>query len=193
VNIKEDHIPEFIRNGQDNVVVALLYKKVFPVAEKYILRKSGRREDAADAFQEALMIFYKQVIKSTFDPKYKVFGYVFRLTINQWINKIKKDGKLHLTDELPEMPQDNAPETTEILLSKDDPGLLISLFSEIGEKCVELLGYTIYSNMLMEDIVIRMGFVSESAVKMQQHRCKKKLIEVIEKNPKLMRKLKGHE
>ena len=193
MKIKEDQIPEFIRNGQDNLVIPILYKKVYPLVENYIVRRSGRKEDASDVFQDALLLFYKQVIKNTFDPKYKVFGYLFRLSLNQWLNKIKKDNKMQPMESLPDIYGEEMQLNKEVLFVKNQPNLLQSMFTDIGEICIELLTYTIYSDLLMEDIMIRMGFVSESAVKMQQHRCKKKLIELVEKNPGLIDILKGNE
>ncbi len=193
MKIKEDQIPEFIRNGQDNLVIPILYKKVYPLVENYIVRRSGRKEDASDVFQDALLLFYKQVIKNTFDPKYKVFGYLFRLSLNQWLNKIKKDSKMQPMESLPDIYGEEMPVNKEVLFVKNQPNILQAMFTDIGEKCIELLTYTIYSDLLMEDIMIRMGFVSESAVKMQQHRCKKKLIELVEKNPGLIDILKGNE
>ena len=193
MKIKEDQIPEFIRNGQDNLVIPILYKKVYPLVENYIVRRSGRKEDASDVFQDALLLFYKQVIKNTFDPKYKVFGYLFRLSLNQWLNKIKKDNKMQPMESLPDIYGEEMQLNKEVLFVKNQPNILQSMFTDIGEKCIELLTYTIYSDLLMEDIMIRMGFVSESAVKMQQHRCKKKLIELVEKNPGLIDILKGNE
>ncbi len=93
MKISEDQIPELIRNGKDKEVIPHLYKKVFPLVENYIRKNSGRKEDASDVFQDCLLLFYKQVIKNTFDPKYKVYGYLYRISINLWINKIKKEQK----------------------------------------------------------------------------------------------------
>lgn len=189
VDIREEQIPELIRLGEDRKVVPLLYKKVLPQIEKYVRRNSGNKEDAFDVFQDALMIFYKQVIKNSFDPKYKVFGYLYRVSINLWINKVKKDKKIQLVEEIME-PEPESMEIKESLFTRKNENILQSLFSGIGEKCIELLTYSIYYNLLMEDIMIRMNFPSVSAVKMQQQRCKQKLMGEIEKNPMLVERLK---
>lgn len=157
--------------------------------EKYVRLNSGNKEDAFDVFQDALLIFYKQVVKNNFDAKYKVFGYLYRISINLWINKVKKDKKIQLVGEIVE-PEPEVMEIKENLLLGKDENIVKVLFSGIGEKCIELLTYSIYYNLLMEDIVIRMNFPSVSAVKMQQQRCKQKLMEEIEKNPSLVERLK---
>jgi RNA polymerase sigma factor (sigma-70 family) len=191
VKIAEDQIPELMRQGKDREVIPLLYKKVFPVVQKYITRRSGRKEDADDVFQDAMMIFYKQVIKNTFDSKYSIYGYLYKVSINCWINKVKKENRMELIDEMGDTKSEETMEINESMISGKDENILKSVFSDIGEKCIELLTYTIYYNLLMEDIVIRMGFTSVSAVKMQQQRCKQKLIKEIEKNPSLADKLRG--
>jgi DNA-directed RNA polymerase specialized sigma24 family protein len=91
MKIKEEEIPGFIKRGLDKDVVPLLYKNVLPVVQKFVLRNKGSKDDAFDAFQDAMLSFYKQVVKDAFDPKYKVYGYLYRLSINFWLNKIKRD------------------------------------------------------------------------------------------------------
>ena len=189
MSVREEQIPELIRLGEDRKVVPLLYKKVLPQVEKYIKRSSGSKEDAFDAFQDALMIFYKQVVKNSFDPKYKVFGYLYRVSINLWINKLKKDKKIQWMEDLIE-PEPEDMIIAEVMYAPKNGNLLESLFSGIGEKCVELLTCSVYYNLLMEDIAIRMNFPSVSAVKMQQKRCKQKLMNEIDKNPSLLNKLR---
>ena len=191
MKIKEDEIPALIRLGKDREVIPLLYKKVLPLVENYITRRSGRKEDAYDVFQDAMMLFYKQIIKDTFNSKYKVFGYLYRMSLNLWINKIKKDKRVDFVEEIQDLEGEEVLTLNESLIAGNDDDLLKTLFSPIGEKCIELLTYTIYNNMLMEDIAIRMGFTSVSAVKMQQLRCKQKLMKEIEKNPLLEERLKS--
>lgn len=190
MQIKEELIPELIRQGKDREVVPVLYKKVFPMVAKYITSHFGRKEDAADIFQDALMIFYGQVIKKEFNEQYKVFGYLYRVCINRWINKIKRDRKIELKEEM-ETFEISEEQSTIHSLSENKENVLKSFFANIGEKCIEVLTYTIYNDLLLEDIMLRMDFASVDAVKMQVHRCKQKLIKEIENNPALINKLKG--
>lgn len=191
MKISEEQIPDLIRNGKDKEVIPHLYKKVFPLVENYIRKNSGRKEDASDVFQDCLLLFYKQVIKNTFDPKYKVYGYLYRISINLWINKIKKEQRIQYLETVGDEAFEEEPSPWDRPPERTDENVIKSLFSGIGEKCVELLTNTVYYNLLMEDIMIRMGFSSVDAVKMQQQRCKQKLIKEIENNPALADKLKG--
>jgi len=189
--IEDSKILELIRLGKDKDVIPLIYKRVLPQLKNYIVKNKGNREDAYDVFHDSLMLFYEQVIKGEFDNKYNIFGYIYRIGVFRWINKIKKDRGMVLTENLPE----TFAEGNELDFSKNhdltDANLLRKLFASIGEKCIELLSYTIYSDMNMEDVMIRMHFTSIEAVRMQHMRCKQKLVKEIEKTPSLMNKLKG--
>ncbi len=188
MSIKDEKILDLITNGEDRKVIPLLYENVLPIVEKYVLRNNGNKDDAFDVFQDALMVFYKQVVNGVFDPKYKVFGYLYKVSINNWINKVKKNNRLVLVDETLEVETEDSSEKVSVP-RKNDADILDDLFSTIGEKCIDLLKYTIYSNMLLEDIMLRMGFPTVSSVKMQHKRCKQKLLKLIDANPELKQKL----
>ena len=190
MKIVEEQIPILIREGNDREVLSYLYKKVFPQVKKYIMQHNGNREDAYDVFQDAIIYFYKQVTKNQFDSQYKVLGYLYRLSLNRWFNKLKQEKKYIFSETMQEYDQEYNLPTLE-LINTSQENLLTTLFSEIGEKCIELLTYTIYYNLLMEDIMLRMGFPTVDAVKMRHKRCKEKLVLEIQKNPSLADRLKS--
>ncbi|HTF81862.1 MAG TPA: hypothetical protein VL947_09060 [Cytophagales bacterium] len=189
--IREDQIPDLIREGKDKEVMPLLYKKVLPMVRKYVLGNSGNVDDAYDVFHDALMLFYEQLLKGEYQEKYKVFGYLYRISVFRWINKAKKDKNVQLSNELPDVAFDPKFYEEPVFIDKGESNLIEELFSNIGSKCVELLTYSIYTTMLMEDIMVRMGLSSVDATRMQQMRCRQKLMKEIEKNPRLLEKLKG--
>ena len=190
MEIKEDQIPYLIRTGKGKEVIPLLYKKVFPVVRKYIVSHGGIKEDAFDLFQDALVDFYAQVMRGEYKEHYKVFGYLFKFSVHKWINKVKRGKKIEFKEDL-SIFENRQEETTEYgILGKED-NLLRSLFAPIGDKCIELLTYTVLNNLLLEDIVLRMKLPSVAAAKMQHLRCKQKLAEEIEKHPELVDRLRG--
>ncbi len=193
MKISEHEIPLLIKQGNDKEVITELYKIVFPKVKKYIVRHNGIKDDAYDVFQDAMLYFYKQVVEDKFSDKYTVFGYVYRLSINRWLNKLKKDQRVNFTSELETSHgiEFDEEENKYLSILKEGENLLEKLFSNIGEKCVELLTYTIYYDLMAEDIALRMGFASEGAVKMQIKRCREKLYAEAEKDPSILEKIRG--
>lgn len=192
MKIKEQEIPLLIKSGKDKQVVPWLYKTIFPSVRNYIVSRGGIKDDAYDAFQDALLYFYNLIITNRFDEeKYAVGGFVYRLSINRWLNKLKKNKPLLFSDEMEENDFNSSYQLDahSIDLVKNNENLLKKFFSGIGEKCIEILNLSIYSDMLMEDIAARMDFASVGAAKMQLKRCKEKVSKELEQNPELLNHL----
>jgi RNA polymerase sigma factor (sigma-70 family) len=192
MKITEKDIPNLIKIGKDQQVISLLYKTIFPKVKKYIISHGGIGDDASDVFQDAIMYLYTQIMNGKYnDEKYTIYGYLFRLSINRWLNKIKKNKRILSVENFEDSFSDTVSEEDFQFIeqSKKEENLIRSVFSEMGEKCIEILNYTIFYNMLMEDIALRMGFSSVGAAKMQLKRCKDKLNLELEQKPELLNQL----
>lgn len=190
--ILEGDIPELIRKGRDKEAIENLYKHLLPNVTKYIRSNNGSSEEAMDIFQDVILAFYEKVMNKNWDPTHTVYGYLYKMCIWRWINKVNRD-KPNLKKDISEMdlyieaPDYWFSETA----SKEEETILYTMFSTIGDKCLELLTYTIYKDLQMEDIQVRMNFASNTAARMQHQRCKEKLMNEIKKQPNLLAKLKG--
>lgn len=195
--IKEKDIPSMILQGNEKKAIALLYKKVFPKVKRFIVSRNGIEDDAHDIFQDGLMVFYKQVTEGKFQEKYQVYGYLFRLSINRWINKIKRDKKIDLSDDI--MSYENKEFSFEETsfengrTEKKQELIIQKIFSDLGEKCKQALTYSIFYDLSIEDIQLRLEMASEGAVKMQIKRCKDKLQQKLLEQPHLLKILKGND
>ncbi|MBO9702833.1 MAG: sigma-70 family RNA polymerase sigma factor [Sporocytophaga sp.] len=191
--IVEKDIPDLIKQGKDKEVISLFYKLVYPRVKKTILNRGGKKEDVEDVFQDAVMYLYKHILEGKYNDKYTVYGFLFTLCINRWINSLRKSNKSISVDfQSEENIYNIEADFQEIYPAAMEENLLSQLFSQIGSKCIEILNYTIYQNLMMEDIQIRMGLESEGAAKMALKRCREKLYKEIENNPLIIQKLKGH-
>lgn len=193
-NKESIEILELFKTGDSERASTLLYKKVFPLVKRFILHKGGTSDDAFDMFQDALVMAYKMISDQTYDTKYNVLGYVYNLSLRKWFNKIKKDTKITYVEEIQNLDYISNYETnTSFKHSEDDNELFKTFFHKIGDRCKEILTYTIFKDLSLEDIMHRMEFGSIAAVKMQHKRCKEKVIAELHQNPKLLNKLKDFE
>ncbi len=191
VNYTDNEILDAIRKGKDKEVVKSLYDNVLPNVERFVCSNSGTQDDAFDVFQDALLIFYKQVIANNYDhAKYKIAGFVYTISKNLWINNAKKQGRARKW----EREQDRTlteGSFLESVLNEEKKKVLENLFHSLDEKCVNLLTLSIYHKLSMREIAEKIGASSEDTVKVQCHRCRKKLSDLVKSNASLLNILKN--
>ena len=86
-------IINYIKQGKDDAVLKYLYKKQWSVIRNYVIKNNGSEEEAQDIFQDAIVAFYKQVKLGKYNMNYEIGGFIYSVSRNLWINKVKKDNK----------------------------------------------------------------------------------------------------
>lgn len=180
-----------IRNGEDREVLKYLYATILPVVEDYIRLNSGTSEEAFDVFQDAMVIFYKQVILGTFDDtKYKIAGYLYTISKNLWINVSKKKNRAIIYENSQSSLFEMDSTLLDLIIDKEREETLTKLFKKLGQACIELLTLSIYQGLTMREIAEKLGS-TENSIKVQCHRCRKKLSDMVMKNSSLINILKN--
>jgi RNA polymerase sigma factor (sigma-70 family) len=194
VKIDENNIVEFVNQGKDREVMKFLYQKTYPLVKRALLRRNAKKEDIEDVFQESVMSIYKMILEKKIQAQLNVCGLLYTISMNKWINLMRRNNRQVVVDFQEDDNYSNmlSEEVGEVVLANTDKSLLAKLFSKIGEKCLQMLTFTIYQDLMIEDIQHRMGMVSEAATKMHLKRCKDKIYEEIEKNPFILNQLLDH-
>lgn len=167
-------------DGKYQKVLEYLYHQVLPKVENYVLKNSGNKDDAFDAFQDAMLAFCKYVRLNRFNKDYSVSGFIYSVAKNIWINKARKNKKLLLTEmtELSENESDSQ-NVLNYIITNERKEELKKMFDMLGEKCRKLLRMSIYQEMSGKEICKKLGFASENGVKTQKYKCKKKLLQIM--------------
>lgn len=188
MQIRDQEVIAAIKAGKDDKVLKGLYKHLLPKIAAYIRTNSGSDDEAFDVFQDAVVIFFKQVVTNKFDTQYSVSAFIYSVSRNLWINRVKKINK-HILGEtiLTNMTTEHF---VDEIYSEEKRAIVKKLFAKLDDKCKELLTLSIYKSLSMEDIKNRLGFASENAAKTSNYRCKKKLSELI-KLSTLYKELQG--
>ena len=167
-----------------------MYKEIYPKLERYILGNSGTKDDSKDVFQEAILIFYQNVMEDKYDKIMDVTGFVLTVGRNNWINKARKLSK-EVDSTMLESYEEIAPSPLISIILTEKWQAYNQLFGAIGDKCKELLTYSIYEKRSMKEIAELMLFPNENAAKTHNYRCKQKLMELVAGNRELTDLLKS--
>lgn len=163
---------------------------MLPALQRFIKKNGGSTDDAHEVFQESILLVYKKVIKNPNEDFENIEGYLYQTGIHTWIKKVKEANRFHLLEDLTTLEKVTNYAENEIIYHKKKPETINNLFADLGEKCKEILQLSIYSELSQDDIMIRMGFATIGAVKMQYKRCKEKLIELLKTKPQLLETLR---
>ena len=144
VNDKE--LIEAIKQGQDSKVFSKLYEHTFPKIKSFVIKGGGQEEDAQDIFQDAVMAFFRIVLKGTYQHKTEVDAYIYVVARNAWYAKNKKDVKTTTLDSVATYEYEEYGAENKIMDGEKQLALK-KLLSSLGERCENLLINTIYYNM----------------------------------------------
>jgi RNA polymerase sigma factor (sigma-70 family) len=177
-------ILQAIVSGNDRDALKFIYKTLFPKVKKYICDNSGNNEVAYDIFQDSMMVFYKYVITNRFDTKFEISAFIYSVCRNLWINQVRRDKREVVMPEFFDC-SDNCEGVIEQLITREREEEVSSVLSQLGDRCEELLRYSVFYKLRNIEICQKMGFSTENAVKTRKYKCMQKLILLIESKPSL--------
>lgn len=177
-----------IKTAQDKEVLNWLYSAVYPKVRRYIMGNNGSSDDSKDVFQEAVLVLYKQIIDDKYNLIKDVEGYLLTVSRNVWVNNCRR-AKRHVNIDLADNPIHVEDDALINLIMAEKWDAFQKLFDMIGERCKQLLHYSTFEKISMEEIAIKMHLANANAAKASNYRCKQKLIELVAANKDLANSL----
>lgn len=186
---KDQHIIQAIEAGNDSPVFEILYQRTFGKVRGLIFKSGGSQEEAEDIFQDAVLSFYRQVKLGRYEHRTEIDGFIYAVSRNLWINRVKIKNRSSALDDNYEAASDENLEQS--LFDKERQQKLQDALNKLGDRCRELLINTTYKGHSMKEIVEIMGFKNENAAKTRHYKCKQRLGEIVRKSPSLMELYRG--
>ena len=167
MNTKDNQIINLFKEGKREQAFRRLYK-YYSRIEKLILKQGGQKADAQDIFQEALIIFYRNLEKSKFKLTASCYTYLYAVSRYVWSDLRKKNIK-----NLPDLPKDITDLEQQIQKEKQYQKAE-SAFLKLGQRCQELLSLFYIKKQRLKAIAEQMQFSSEKIAKNQKYKCLQK-------------------
>jgi len=149
-----------------------VYKQHYPIITKWIKHNGGTDADAADVYQEAIVILYEKSQDEAFRLSCKIGTYLFAISKHLWYKKVNK-----LQQSPVSLPDDerqdwayeddvNAHKERELYYSQ-----LNAALEHIGEPCQSLLKAFYHEDKSMQDIATVFGYTNTDNAKTQKYKC----------------------
>lgn len=164
----------FIEN--DERCIEHIYSENFKSVEQFILKNSGKTEDAKDIYQEAIIATWLNIKQGKFKVQNdkSIGGYIFQIAKYKWLDKLRsKEYRttirlLHDNRAEPEADADyGEAEERKLLYLKE-------LYSHLNEKCKAILNRFYFEKKSLEEIGADLNYEA-ATVKTLKYRCMQKL------------------
>jgi RNA polymerase sigma factor (sigma-70 family) len=175
-------IVDEIKKGNSDKVLLFLYQTTQFKLGSWIMKNNGNEDEVQDIFQDAVLSFYQYVLSEKFEVGKSVDAFIFSTGRNMWINRAKQKNKMvRGVEEETFSDHQNDEQGNEFshLFSEDKSAKMEALLTQLGERCKELLTYSIFYNMKMVDIAEKMTFSNADTAKTKNYKCKKRLMKII--------------
>lgn len=163
-----------IKEGSSDKALNYLYKSVQPKIRIWILQNNGDKEEAQDIFQDSIVTFYNYVLNDKYKVENSVEGFVFSIAKNKWINRVKQKNRTTRIEETSKnlMVESTSPE-------EDFNSVVFDLLEKLGDVCKDLLTYSVFYKLSMEDIALKMGYENSNTAKTKNYKCKQRLVKLV--------------
>jgi RNA polymerase sigma factor (sigma-70 family) len=149
-----------------------IYTANYDTITKWIMNNGGNEPDAADTFQEAMMILYEKAQQQDFRLSCKIGTYVFAVSKRLWYKKLQK---------LQRQPVQLAGEDGGNWVYEEDINAhyereehyrqLHTALDQLGEPCRSLLKAYYQHDKSMQDIAADFGYTNADNAKTQKYKC----------------------
>ncbi|MFH2143719.1 MAG: sigma-70 family RNA polymerase sigma factor [Bacteroidota bacterium] len=161
---------------KDDFVLRIIYKKNFPVINKFIKNNSGSDEESEDIFQEAMIIFYNNIRKPGFILECKIKTYIYSVSRRLWLNELKRKGNsLNNISEFESFVKFNDEEENDFEENDNKLKNMDLSLQLLGEPCKSVLTKYYIENMSMQEIAEIMNYTNKENAKNQKYKCLQRL------------------
>lgn len=178
---------EGIRQGKSEVI-QIIYHKYGKAIVHLVETKGGTREDAKDVLQEGMMLMYQKAKDPNFEISTSFLTYFYAVCRNIWLNKLRNRRVKEVTFDHKMLSMVEEVDVSEAEIEQNEQYYLYrKKFLSLGKDCQKILDLFL-KKVSMADIMQEMGFSSINYTKKRKFMCKKKLIELINKDPNFSKK-----
>lgn len=172
----EQHLLAALAAG-DRTATEQIYKQHYPIVSGWLIKNGGAGADAADLFQEAMMVLFGKAQEPDFRLTCSIGTYVFAISKHLWYKKLQKQSRG------PEVLYEHTggEEDNTGVAYEDDVKVhqereehyeqLNTALDQIGEPCRSLLKAYYHDDKNMQQIAADFGYTNPDNAKNQKYKC----------------------
>ncbi len=156
---------------QDKSCIEKIYRQNFQMVQSLILNNRGSSDDAADIFQETMIVLYEKSINPSFELSCQLKTYIYSVARRLWLKKLQQQQRIGLqTDDFEQViPIEDDLEAHQ--KQQDSFSIMEKAMAKIGEPCKSLLEAFYINKKQMQEIAKEFNYTNADNAKTQKYKC----------------------
>lgn len=157
--------------AEDKGSVEQLYRQYYLMIQSMVLANAGSKDDAADLFQETIIVLYEKIKNGNFELQCLLKTFLYSVARRLWLKKLQQQQRyMSQPDGLEEtVPVEDEMESH--LKLQNDFYIMESAMSKVGEPCKSLLQAYYLQKKQMIAIAQEFGYTNADNAKTQKYKC----------------------
>lgn len=154
-----------------------VYRQNFSIVSGWMVKNGGSSADAADIFQEAMVVLFGKAQDEHFRLTCSIGTYLFAISKHLWYKKLQRQSRDPIV-----LNDNTGTDDDEIGIAWEDDlnvhherevhyGQLDSALEQIGEPCSSLLKAYYHQDKNMQEIAADFGYTNPDNAKNQKYKC----------------------
>jgi RNA polymerase sigma factor (sigma-70 family) len=157
--------------AEDKISIEQLYKQHYNMVQSMVVANGGSKDDAADLFQETIIVLYEKVKKGDFELSCLLKTFIYSVSRRLWLKKLQQQQRY---TSQPDGLEEIVPVEDEIeqhMKLQNDFTIMETAMSKIGEPCKSLLDAYYMQKKHMNTIATEFGYTNADNAKTQKYKC----------------------
>jgi len=169
----EQHLLAQLARG-DRAATAQVYNQHYKTVNSWLIKNGGTASDAADIFQEAMVVLFEKSQLDEFRLTCKIGTYLFAVSKHLWYKKIEKQRNQPIS--LPDNTDEGGDWAYEDDINAHHErethyAQLNNALEQLGEPCSSLLKAFYHNDKSMQEIAADFGYTNPDNAKTQKYKC----------------------
>lgn len=156
---------------EDKGAIEQIYRDNYTMIQSFILNNNGTTDDAADIFQETMIVLFEKSRSVDFELNCLLKTYIYSVSRRLWLKRLQQMQRFgRQADEMEEViPVDDDLEMHE--KRQSDFNIMENAMNKIGEPCKSLLEAYYIQKKPMLQIATEFGYTNADNAKTQKYKC----------------------
>ncbi|HMJ47499.1 MAG TPA: sigma-70 family RNA polymerase sigma factor [Ferruginibacter sp.] len=157
--------------NEDKTSIERIYREHFTMVQALVLNNSGSPDDAADIFQEAMIVLFEKARSGKFELQCQLKTYIYAVSRRLWLKRLPQLRRHSMQVE--NLEESISPEEDLAVHEKvqNDFNIMENALAQIGEPCKSLLEAYYIHRRHMHQIAADFGYTNADNAKTQKYKC----------------------